>query len=307
MRVAVVGAGGVGGFFGARLAQAGADVALLARGAHRDAIRERGLVLRYPDAEVAVPLQAEGDPGRIGPSDTVLFCVKAYDAEAAAPLVRPLLDEDTAVIPLLNGVDHLDLLSDVVGRQHVLGGMAAVFSERTASGVVAVSGGPDTLTFGELDGSRTRRAERFLELCRAAGIAEDLSSDIVSVMWRKLAFICAQAGLTAVTRLPLGEIRESPAAFGLYERVLEEVLAVARGEGVSIRDGTAAQLLEFAATLEPDVFSSLHDDLVAGRRIEVEALHGSVVRHARALALSVPACETIHALLAPWSARAARS
>jgi 2-dehydropantoate 2-reductase len=303
VRIGIVGAGGVGGFFGARLAQVGADVSLLARGAHLDAIRENGLVVRGAEGDVTVPIEATSDPREIGVCDAVLFCVKAYDAEAAVETLPPLVGADTGIVPLLNGIDHLDLIASAVGREHVLGGMAAVFSERTAPGVVVFSGGPDTITFGELDGSRTERAERLLGQCRAAGIAEELSSDILSVMWRKLAFICAQAGLTAVTRLPLGEIRDTPAAVALYRSVLEEVLSVARAEGVSVREDTADQLLDFAGTLEPHVFSSLHDDLVAGRRMELEALHGAVVRHADRQGLAVPACATIYALLAPWAAR----
>lgn len=303
MRIGVVGAGGVGGFFGARLAQAGADVAFLARGPHLDAIAEHGLRVQSPEGDFVVHADATSDPSAIGACDAVLFCVKSYDAESALPELLPLVGEETAIVPLLNGVDHLDLLAGAVGRDHVLGGMAAVFAERTEPGVIVHHGGPDTITFGELDGARTPRAEELLAACRDAGISDDLSSDILSVMWRKLAFICAQAGLTAVTRLPLGEIRDTPAAWALYRRVLAEVLDVARGEGVSIRDDSADQLLEFAQTLEPHVFSSLHDDLVAGRRMELEALHGAVVRHGRRHGVAVPACEAIYALLAPWAAR----
>ena len=307
MRVGVVGAGGVGGFFGARLAQAGGDVAFVARGAHLDAMRERRLLVRSADGDLEVKVEATNDPREIGPCDAVLVCVKSYDAEAAAAGLEPLVGSDTAIVPLLNGIDHLDVLAAAVGRQHVLGGMAAVFAERVAPGVVVHPGGPDSITFGELDGSRTPRAERLLELCREAGIADVLSHDIVSLMWRKLAFICAQAGLTAVTRLPLGEIRENEESFSLYGRVVEEVLAVAKAEGVPVRDGTGAQLVEFAKGLEPGLFSSLHDDLVAGRRMELDALHGAVVRRGHARAVPVPACEAIHAFLAPWAARNARS
>ncbi len=303
MRIGVVGAGGVGGFFGARLARAGADVAFLARGPHLDAIREHGLRVHSPEGDLEMRAEATNDAAQIGVCDAVLFCVKSYDAERAAPELRPLVGDETAIVPLLNGVDHIDLLADAVGRDHILGGMAAVFAERTEPGVVVHHGGPDTITFGELDGSRTRRAEKLLAACQDAGISDELSSDILSVMWRKLAFICAQAGLTAVTRLPLGEIREMPPAFALYRRVLAEVLEVARAESVAIRDDTVDQLLEFAQTLEPHVFSSLHDDLVAGRRMELEALHGAVVRHADRHNLPVPACEAIYAFLAPWAAR----
>jgi 2-dehydropantoate 2-reductase len=303
MRIAVVGAGGVGGFYGARLAEAGGDVVLVARGEHLEAIRRRGLELRSAAGVVRVPVEAAGDPSEIGPCDAVLFCVKSYDAEEAAGALEPLVGESTAIVPLLNGIDHLDLLSDAVGAEHVLGGTAAVFAERVGPGVIAHHGGPDTITFGELDGSRSVRAERLLEVSRAAGIADDLSHDILSLMWRKLAFICAQAGLTAATRLPLGEIRSTPEAWELYDRVLGEVLAVARAEGVSLRDETGEQLRAFAQELDAGVYSSLHDDLVNGRRMELDAVHGAVLRRARRHGVPVPACETIHALLAPWAER----
>jgi 2-dehydropantoate 2-reductase len=307
MRVGVVGAGGVGGFFAARLARTGADVIVLARGDHLAAIREHGLRVRSADRELVVHIEAASDPREIGPCDAILFCVKSYDAAEAAAELPALVAGDTAVVALQNGIDHLDVLADAIGREHVLGGMAAVFAERVAPGIVVFSGGPETITFGELDGSRTPRAERLLELCRHAGVAEDLSHDILSVMWRKLAFICAQAGLTAVSRLPIGEIRDTPEAFDCYRTVVEEVLSVARAEGIDVRDGTAQQLVEFAGTLEPDLFSSLHDDLVAGRRMELDALHGAVVRRARGHGLATPACEAIHAFLAPWAARNAAS
>jgi 2-dehydropantoate 2-reductase len=190
-----------------------------------------------------------------------------------------------------------------VGPEHVLGGMAAVFAERIAPGVIEHRGGPNTIAFGELDGRQTPRAERLLELCRSAGIADDLSKDIRFVMWQKLAYICAQAGLTALTRLPLGVIRASPPAFELYARVLDEVLAVALAEGVAVHDGAAERMLDIVRALEPGAFSSLHDDLVAGRRMELEALHGAVLRRARRHDVSVPVCEVIYGLLSPWAER----
>ena len=303
MRGVVVGAGGVGGYFGARLAQAGGDVCVLARGAHLRAIRERGLHIVSPDGDLEVHVAAEDDPAVIGPCEAVLFCVKSYDGEAAAASLGPLLGPDTAIVPLLNGIDHLDVLAAAAGRGHVLGGMAAVFAERVGPGIIKHRGGPGWITFGELDGRSTPRAERLLELCRQAEIAHDLADDILSVMWQKLAFICAQAGLTATTRLPLGEIRTCKPAFELYHRILEEVLAVAEAEGISVREGAIERMLDFARGLEPDTFSSLHDDLVAGRRIELEALHGAVLRRARTRGIAVPACEAVYALLAPWAER----
>lgn len=306
MRVAVVGAGGVGGYFGARLAQAGGDVHVLARGDHLRAIRERGLHILSEDGDLEVHVAAEDDPAAIGPCDAVLFCVKSYDAETAVGSLGPLLAPDTAIVPLLNGIDHLDVLARA-GREHVLGGIAAVFAERGGPGIVERRGGPAWIIFGELDGRRTPRAAGLLELCRKADIAHDLADEIVSVMWQKLAFICAQAGLTATTRLPLGEIRTSRPAFELYRRILEEVLAVADAEGASIPEGAAERMLDSVRQLERATFSSLHDDLVVGRRMELEALHGAVLRHAQARGLAVPACEAVYGFLAPWAERNATS
>jgi 2-dehydropantoate 2-reductase len=282
---------------------AGGDVCVLARGDHLSAIRGVGLRIRSPDGDLEAHVRAEDDPASIGPCDAVLFCVKSYDTQAAAGSLGPLLGPDTPIVPLLNGIDHLDLLSATVGAGHVLGGMAAVFAERVAPGVIEHRPGPAWIVFGELDGARTPRAERLLELCREAEIADDLADDILWVMWQKLAFICAQAGLTATTRLPLGEIRASPPAFELYRRIVEEVLAVAESEDVSIREGAVEQILGWARALAPDACSSLHDDLVAGRRMELDALHGAVVRRARARGLTVPVCEAVYAFLAPWAAR----
>lgn len=304
VRVAVLGAGGVGGYFGGRLALAGAEVCWIARGAHLEAIRRDGLRVRSVLGDFHVRGLATDDLAEVGPCDYVLFCVKSYDTDAAARLLPPLLHADTAVLTLQNGVDNPDKIASVVGWRHVMAGAAFVFATLQGPGEVAHTGGPGRVVFGEMDGARTPRAERLLAWFREANVPAELSPDIRRVLWDKFAFICAQAGLTAAAGLPVGELRAVPETWALFRRVLEEVCAVAAAEGVQLPPDTVDRHLEFAGRLEPQAASSLYHDLVHGRRMELEALHGTVVRLARRHELPVPVCETLYALLKPWSRRA---
>lgn len=304
MRIAVVGAGGVGGYVAARLAAAGVDVHVVARGAHLAAIRERGLRVRSVLGDVESAVHATADAGEIGSSDVVLFTVKAFDTdEAARGHLQPLVGADTAVVSLQNGVDNEDRLAEVVGRTHVLGGLAFIFSGIAEPGVIEHTGGPARLEFGELDGRRSDRVARLREVCADAGIEAEISDDVRAALWHKYAFICAQAGTTAAIRLPLGEVRDTPASWQLFRRLLLEVYAVAAAEGVEVPDDAVEQRLHMAGQLPAGMYSSLHDDLVGGRRMELGALHGTVLRLAERHGLEVPATQAVHAVLAPWAAR----
>jgi 2-dehydropantoate 2-reductase len=302
MRVAVVGVGGVGGYFGGRLAAAGHDVHLIARGAHLDALRRTGLRVRDVDGDFEVRAPATDNPSGIGPVDTVLFCVKSYDTSTAAPMLRPLVGDGTAIVSLQNGVDNEDVLAAEVGPEHVLGGVAYLFSGIMEPGVVRAAG-PRRILFGELDGSPSERAEAFAAACREAGIDAEARTDIRRLLWDKLAFICAQAGMTAAVRLPIGDIREVPEAMEMFRRIVEEVRAVAAAEGVDIGEDAVARHEAFARSLDPAGASSLHDDLVRGRRMELDALHASVVARAGRHGVRVPACEAVVAILRPWAVR----
>ena len=303
MKIAVFGAGGVGGYFGGRLAVAGTDVHLIARGAHLEALRRRGLRVRsvLGDFETSVP--ATDDPGAVGAADAVLFCVKSFDTDEAAARLEPLLGPETIVISLQNGIDNAERIGAAVGADRVLGGAALVFAELVEPGVIEHRGGPSTILFGELDGRPTERAERLLAVCRAAGIAERVEPDIRARLWEKFAFICAQAGMTATTRLPIGDIRASPPAWSMFRQLVAEVAALAAAEGVSLGEDVVDRLVSFAEALEPSARSSLHDDLVAGRRLELEALHGTAVKRASERGLELPACEAVLAVLDPWASR----
>jgi 2-dehydropantoate 2-reductase len=303
MRIAVYGAGGVGGYFGGRLAQAGAQVRFIARGAHLQALREHGLRVRSVKGDFGVQAPATDDPADVGLCDFVLFCVKTFDTEAAAARLGPLVGEGTAVVSLQNGVENEEKLIRAVGEDHVMGGAAFIFAEIAEPGVIAHTGGPASITFGELDGRASQRAKRLLASCEQAGLGAELSASITTVLWAKLAFICAQAGLTAAVRLPIGEIRTAAVAWAAFGRLVAEVCAVAEADGHPVPQAAQERALALAQAIEPGSFSSLHDDMVAGRRMELEALHGFVVRRAAQHGLAVPTSEAVYAILQPWAIR----
>ncbi len=310
MKVAVFGTGGVGGYFGGRLALAGADVHLIARGAHLKALRTSGLRVTSPKGDFQVDLPATDDPSQIGPCDYVLFSVKSFDTEDAAARLPALLGEETAILSFQNGVDNEEKIARVVGRQDIMGGATYIFSGIVEPGLIAHTGGPARIVFGEMEGRRSPRAERLLEICKKADIDAELTDDILRVLWDKFAFICAQAGLTAAVRLPIGNVRSVDESWSAFKRAVEEVCAVAAAEGIDLPADTVDKHASFAERLEPSGFSSLYDDLTNGRRMELEALHGTVVRRARTHAIPAPVSEMIYAILKPWAVRnevAARS
>jgi 2-dehydropantoate 2-reductase len=307
VRIAVVGAGGVGGYFGGRLAAAGHDVSFVARGPHLAAIRERGLLVRSVRGHFSVKAPAVEDPAEIGICDVVLFCVKSYDTEALAARLKPLVDAETAVVSLQNGVDNEAKLADIIGVDHVVGGAAFIFASVTGPGVVEHTGGPASLAFGELSGVRTPRVLRLQEACQNSGIDATVPPDIRVTLWTKFAFICATAGMTAAVRLPLGDIRDCDESWLMFRQIVTEVATLARAEDVPLPEDVVDQQMAFAAALPADAYSSLHHDLVAGRRMELDALHGVVVRRSRQHGLAAPASEAVYGILRPWAARNLRA
>lgn len=302
MRIAVVGAGGLGGYFGARLAQAGEDVHFLARGAHLAAMRDGGLRIRSVIGDFALTraeTNATDDPAGIGPSQAVLITVKSYDTESAAASLAPLLGPETAVISLQNGIDNEEKLARSIGWEHVVGGVAYIFAGIAEPGVVRHTGGPARILFGEMDGRRTPRLEAFLAACERAAIDAALIPDIRVALWSKYAFICAQAGLTAATRRPIGAVRETRPTWDLFREVLAEAASVARAEDVPLPEDIVDRQLAMAEDLDPTLYSSLYNDLIAGRRMELEALLGELVRRAERAAVPVPAVSALYAVLLP--------
>jgi 2-dehydropantoate 2-reductase len=299
MRVLVVGAGGVGGYFGARLVRAGTPVTFLARGAHLDAIRRDGLRIRSAvDGEWVVKAEAVGDVAGQPPADVVLFCVKSFDTETAAAAIRPVVGPDTAVVSLQNGVDNEETLARVFGAGHAVGGVAYVFANIEAPGVIAhrLAG---RVVVGELDGRESPRLQRLREAFAGAGVPAEVVGDIRRVLWEKYLMISAQAGTTALSRAPIGVIRAVPETWRMYRVIAEELAAVAKASGVALDGGAVDAIVRAAEGLAPEALSSLYHDLVQGRRLELEALHGHAVRLGQRLGVPTPTVLAVYAALKP--------
>jgi 2-dehydropantoate 2-reductase len=300
--IVVMGAGGVGGYFGARLARAGVPVTLVARGAHLDAIRRGGVRVRSAvEGEFVAPLDATDVLAGRPPADAVLLCVKAFDTDAALETIRPVVGPETAVLSLQNGVDSADRIEARLGPGHALGGAAYVFAGIEAPGVI-VHRFAGRIAFGEMDGRVTPRAERLRAAFAAAGVPVELTANIRRVLWEKYLLISAQAGVTALTRCPTGTIRAMPATWRLYRTILEELEALARASGIDLPADIVDSLVGQAERLAPETRSSLADDLAQGRRLELEALHGHAVRLGERLGVPTPAVFAVYAALQPHAA-----
>ncbi|HSD51400.1 MAG TPA: ketopantoate reductase family protein [Candidatus Methylomirabilis sp.] len=299
MRIAVMGSGGVGGYFGGLLARANEDVTFIARGAHLEAIQKNGLQVKSVVGDFHVRPKATHDPSAVGPADLVLFSVKSYDTEAAGSAIRPMVGRETVVLCLLNGVDNEEKLEAILGEAHVMAGVVHILSTISAPGVISQIAGPRTIKLGEKDGRITPRVERILGVLKGANILADISTQIQVDLWEKFLFICAQGGVTALGRLSVGEILASPETAAFYRGVMEEVAAVGRAKGVALPADAVDRALAFARGLQAGTRSSLAHDLIQGNRLEVETLAGSVVRYGREVGVPTPLNFAIYACLKP--------
>lgn len=306
MRFAVVGAGAVGGYFGAKLAADGNDVVFIARGAQRRAMEENGLRVRSPagDLHIEAP-QVFEDPREAGLCDYVLFCVKLWDTQSAAEAIKPILAHDTAVVSLQNGVEAEDMLTAVLGRRFVMGGVAYIFSRISEPGVILHGGEHAKIVVGELDGASTWRQEALLSAFIGAGVAVEASKDIRAEIWSKFALLAPLAGATCVGRCSVGAVREEPSLRAKLEAMTAEAAAVARARGVKLEDGLEARLMERVGHLPGDVKTSMLHDLEAGRPLELEWLNGAVVRLGRQAGVATPVNAEVVAALAPFAAGSA--
>ena len=282
MRIAVIGAGGIGAIYGASLAKAGADVIFVARGAHLAAMRERGLKIEGDRGEMHVsPAHATDDPSSIGPVDVVLFCVKLWDVESAGAAIRPIVGPKTAVIPLQNGVDAHERLIPVLGREAVMGGTAFVTGSIVAPGVVRQTGAYQRMTFGELDGTISPRGKRLAELCAAAGFEGILSPDVLVPLWDKFTMLVPLANVNALTRAPLGKYRADPDSWSLVEGSVHETVAVGRAEGVNLAPDAADKAIALIRSMPDHHMTSMGNDLLRGNRLELPWFAGKVVELGR--------------------------
>ena len=299
MRIAVMGTGGVGGYFGARLALGGSDVTFIARGTHLEAIRERGLRVESPLGEMRLPApHATDDPAAVGPVDLVLLGVKLWDTEAAAKAIVPLIRPGTAVVSLQNGVRKDDILREALGPSVVMGGVCYIAAQIAEPGVIRHSGTMQKVVFGEDDGARTPRAEAFLDACRRAGIDADVSGDIRRTIWEKFVFLVGLSGTTTTMRKPIGPIRANPRTRAFLRDAMREVAAVGVAEGVHLPGDFADDRLAFADGLPATMTSSMHNDLERGNRLEVDGLSGDVVRRGELTGVPTPVNRAIRDILA---------
>jgi 2-dehydropantoate 2-reductase len=303
MRIAVIGAGGVGGAFGAAMANAGADVTFVARGAHLQAIRTNGLRIEGGRGETVVkPAQATDDPSTIGPVDFVMFCVKLWDVETAGAAIKPLVGPTTAVIPLQNGIDSAERLIPILGAQAVMGGVAQISATIAKPGVIRQTGSFMRLIFGELEGGKSARGDSFLALCQKAGFDATHSDQIMTELWMKFILLATNAAMTAATRTPLGMLRDDPDIFPLFERASAEVAAVGRAKGIKIPDNAEEMVVGFTRSAPPTMMASMAHDLIRGNRIELPWLSGKVVALGRELGVPTPVHEVLYAVLKPFTA-----
>jgi len=295
MKIVMMGSGGVGGYYGARLQQAGHEVAFVARGAHAEAMRKNGLRIRSELGDAQLSVRVLEDPAQAGAADLVVIAVKLWDTEDAARAVARV--PRAAVVSLQNGVDKDEVLAGALGRDRVLGGVTHIGAVIAEPGVIAQTGKLQRVTLGELDGSSTPRLQAMADAFRSAGVETVVSDDIRRVTWEKFVFLSALSGLTALTRKSIGEVRANPATRSLLLEALREAVAVARAEGAGLDDAFAQKLLQTIDSLPAGMLSSMAQDLLRGRRLELPWLSGAVVRRAEKHGLRVPAHQAIQAAL----------
>jgi 2-dehydropantoate 2-reductase len=300
MRIAVVGAGGIGAPYGAALATAGAEVAFIARGAHLAAMREHGLRVEGDRGEIHIrPVAATDNPAEIGAVDIVLLCVKLWDVESAGMQIRALVGPQTGVIPLQNGVDAHERLIPILGRAAVMAGSAFVTGSIVAPGVVRQTGAYQRMTFGELDGRFSGRGRALAESCAAAGFEGEFSREILVALWEKFLLLVPLANVNALTRVPLGVYRDDPDLWRLVEASLAETEAVGRAEGVALPPDAAARTAAMFRSMPPYHMTSMGNDLLRGNRLELPWLAGKVVELGRKHGIATPVNGFAYAVLKP--------
>jgi 2-dehydropantoate 2-reductase len=304
MRFAIIGSGAVGGYYGARLARAGHAVAFLARGAHLAAMREHGLRVESPLGDFTLEVEATDDPASVGAVDVAVLAVKTYDNDTALPMLRPLVGEGTTVLTLQNGVDSADEVAGVVGRAAVVGGATYIATAVARPGLIVQTGTHRRIVFGEVFGDPPRmtpRVERLAEALLGADIQAEPAADARVPLWDKFAYLAPFAGFSGASRLPAGPIWADPFTRERFLAAVQEVVRVARAEGVPLGGDLADRVVAYMDAVPGTMRASLLIDLSQGKRIEVEALQGSVVRRGRARGVPTPIMSTLYALLRPYA------
>ncbi len=306
MRYAIIGTGGIGGYLAARLVAAGADVAVLARGAHLAAIRDKGLTLRQTidgaDGEITVhPAVATDDGEELGAADVAIFAVKGHDLATAIETARPAIGPETLALPFLNGVEAHSLLTEAYGTDRALVGIAHISAFIAGPGVVQKASPFAEFYIGGLDGRQNApRVAEIIGNFRAAGIGAPDRKDVLVDLWQKIVFLTALSGTTAGARVDIGTVRDSPELWALYRRLAEEAAAVGRARGVALAENAVDKAIYLAERLPPEVRASLAHDLAAGKRLEIDWLSGAVARLGGEAGVDTSSHSAVAALLAPW-------
>jgi 2-dehydropantoate 2-reductase len=301
MRIAIIGAGGVGGYFGGKLTHGGLDVVFIVRGPTLQALRTGGLRVDSIKGDFVIERpNATDDPATVGRVDAVFVTVKAWQIEEAAAQIKPMIGDDTMVIPLENGIDAPDQLAAILGREHVLGGLCGIVSFIAAPGHIRHIGADPFVMFGELDNRRTARVEQLRDDCLRAGVQADIPADIHHALWSKFVFIAPMSGIGAATRMPIGVWRSMPETRELATHAIREIVALALARGVDLGGDAAVErtLARFDA-LNADATSSLQRDIIDAKPSELDAQLGAVVRLGREAGVTTPVCEMLLALLLP--------
>ena len=303
MRIAVMGAGGMGGWLGAKLSASGSDVSFIARGAHLEALRTNGLRVSGADSVHLTEVIATDRPEEIGTVDVVLFCVKLYDTESAASALAPLLGPETFVVTVQNGVESAGRIARIIGDGRTLAGAAYFPANIAAPGEIAYVGrikGKPHIAFGEPGAGPSDRAQAFAEICRGACIDADVFDDTESMLWEKFCLIAGVSASTALTRQTVGAVRSDPDSRWMLAEAIGEAARIGRALGVALQDGVEAHILDFIDHNPPNGKSSQLIDLERGRRLELEGLSGAVVRLGRQTGVPTPVHATVYAALKPF-------
>jgi 2-dehydropantoate 2-reductase len=289
MRIGVMAAGAVGGYFGGRLAAAGHDVVFFARGAHLAALRERGLKIESVKGDLQLPkVNVTDDPGTVAPVDVVLFAVKLWDTEKAGTQIRPIVTPDTRVITLQNGVDSVERLQPILGADSVVGGSAYIATVIAAPGVIAHTSDFAQMRCGRVDGKPDAKLSAFADAAKAAGVDISLTDTMDADRWKKFVFLVGLSSMTGATREPLGKILADPDTKAMFHGIMQEVVTVGRAKGVALPADFADDRMKYAATTPPGFKASLLHDLERGNRIEIDWLAGRVVALGRELGVPTP-------------------
>ena len=295
---AIMGSGGMGGYIGAKLTQAGYEVSFIARGAHLEAMKNNGLKIEGPDeAFVIDPIQATSDPRDIGPVDFVIFCVKLWDTEAAGEQCRDLVGPDTAVLSMQNGVAAEPILSGILGSQHVMGATSEIGANIIEPGLVRRFTPFAAIRFGEFDQHRSKRSIQFSEAITAAGLSAEHVDSISLTIWDKFLWLVGASALNCVTRQPFGPVREDPDTRALLRQIMEEVMSVANAKGISLTNENIEARLDYIDNLPGQAKVSMALDLERGNRLELPWLSGAAIRMGRELNVPTPANNVIYAAL----------